>query len=79
MCVKVRTVLTAAEATAVAIASGGATYADIANRGGNVNNIWSILLGLGTIIPKVLFSPGHGGLLRQTSALHVWPERLPIN
>ena len=52
-----RTVLTAAEGTAVGIASGGATYAAIANRGDNVNNIWSILLSIGSIIPEAALQP----------------------
>ncbi len=40
------------------MAAGGATYEDIANNGGSASNIWSILAGLGAIIPKVLFTPG---------------------
>ncbi len=49
--------LTATETATVALASGGATYLDITNSGENVNNLWSILLGLGTVIPKIIFNP----------------------
>jgi hypothetical protein len=51
-------VLTAAETASAALAAGAATYADIEGRGDNVNNLWSILLSLGSAIPKILFSPG---------------------
>ena len=51
------TVLTGAETAATVVAAGGATYADIEGRGENVTNLWSILLGLGSVIPKFLFSP----------------------
>jgi hypothetical protein len=50
-------VLTAAEALAAATAAGGATYADIKNSGGNLDNLWGILASLGSIIPKVVFNP----------------------
>jgi len=49
--------LTAAESFATLLAAGGATYADIANNNGSTANIWSILLSLGSVIPKVLFNP----------------------
>ena len=50
--------LTAAEAFSATVAAGGATYEDIAANGtGNVQNIWSILAGLASIIPKVIFNP----------------------
>ncbi|MBV9580828.1 MAG: hypothetical protein JO057_19780, partial [Chloroflexi bacterium] len=50
-------VLTAAETAGTLVAAGGATYADIEGRGENVTNLWSILLSLGSAIPKILFSP----------------------
>jgi hypothetical protein len=56
------TALTAAEALAASLAAGGATYADIENSGANLDNLWSILVPLGTIIPKVLFNPKALGL-----------------
>ena len=49
--------LTAAETAATAVAAGGATYADIADNGGSTANIWSILLGAASVIPKIIFSP----------------------
>ena len=52
------TVLTGAETAATVVAAGGATYADIEGRGENVTNLWSILLSLSSIIPRVLFQPG---------------------
>jgi hypothetical protein len=50
-------ILTAAESFATLVAAGGATYADIANNNGSTANIWSILVSLGSVIPKVLFNP----------------------
>ena len=50
------------EATALAAASGGMSYEELQN-GGGTSNLWSILLGLGSLIPKLLFRPadvGHG-------------------
>ena len=47
--------LTADEATAASVASGGATYTDLG--GDDTPNLWSILVRLGPVIPKVLFSP----------------------
>jgi hypothetical protein len=50
--------LTASEAVALSIASGGATYAYLAANGhSNLDNLWTILLSLGSLIPKLLFSP----------------------
>ena len=43
--------VTANEALAASVAAGGATYADIQNSGQNVDNLWSILLGLASLIP----------------------------
>jgi hypothetical protein len=50
--------LTASETFAASVAAGGATYEDIANNGASTSNIWSILLGLGSVIPKIIFNPG---------------------
>ena len=49
--------LTASEALATATAAGAQSYLAIANAGENVENLWSILLGLASVIPKVIFSP----------------------
>jgi hypothetical protein len=49
--------LTGAEAAAAQMASGGATYTNLQNNGGDVTNQWTTLLALGTVVPKVLFSP----------------------
>ena len=49
--------MSATEAFATTVATGGATYADIANNGGSAANIWNMLLSLGSLIPKVLFVP----------------------
>jgi hypothetical protein len=48
--------LTAAESTAAVAATGGMTYEELQN-GGGASNLWSILLGLGSLIPKLLFQP----------------------
>ena len=48
--------LTAAEGTAAAVASGAATYESIHANGGDTENIWSILLALASVIPKVLLN-----------------------
>jgi hypothetical protein len=48
--------LTAAETFATTVAAGAATYEDISSNGGSTRNIWSILLGLGSAIPKILFN-----------------------
>ena len=50
--------LTAAEGTAAAVAAGSATYESIHANGGNTENIWSILLALASVIPKVLLNAG---------------------
>jgi hypothetical protein len=49
--------LTAAEAFTNLVASGGATYLDIAHRGENINNVWNLWLGFATVVPKLLFTP----------------------
>jgi len=54
---QVITKLSVAEAAAMGVASGGATYATISGQGGSTANIWETLLPLATIIPKILFSP----------------------
>jgi hypothetical protein len=48
-------ILTVIESLAVAVATGAATALDIQNNGGSADNIWSILVNFGSIIPKVLF------------------------
>ncbi len=55
--IQATSLLTASEAAASAVAAGGATYADITSNGGSTANIWSILLGLSSLIPKALFGP----------------------
>ena len=49
--------LVAGESVALAVAGGAETYASVSANGGSTENIWSILLALGTAIPKLLFSP----------------------
>jgi hypothetical protein len=49
--------LTKAELAAASVASGAATYEDIKANGGNAANIWSILLSLASVIPKVILAP----------------------
>jgi hypothetical protein len=49
--------LTGAESFAALVAAGGATYEDIANNHGDAHNIWSILLSLGSIIPRIISNP----------------------
>ena len=55
--------LTVSEATAVAVASGGAIYEDIAANHDDLSNLWSILLGLASVIPKLIFNPRAEGVL----------------
>lgn len=50
------TILTTAEALATGVASGGASYEDVSANHGNLSNLWSILVTLGTLIPKAIFS-----------------------
>ena len=50
-------VLPAVEALAVGVAAGGATYESITSNGGSTENIWSILLQLAGVIPKIIFNP----------------------
>ena len=54
-------VLTGAESAALAIASGGATYADFKANGWSLSNIWSILESLSSVIPKIIFGPATQG------------------
>ncbi len=49
--------LTAAETVALSLATGAATYEDISANGGSTANIWSILLELASVIPKIIFNP----------------------
>ena len=59
--------LTASESAAVALAAGSETYTDVANRGQNLNNLWNLLLGLASVIPKLLFNPNALGLWAQAA------------
>ena len=52
--------LTAAEALAASIAAGAGTYKDVKHNGHDLSNLWNIILGLGSVIPKFLFSPAAG-------------------
>ena len=47
--------MTVIESLAVLVAAGAATAEDIANNGGDIANIWSILVNFGSIIPKIIF------------------------
>ena len=48
--------LTASEALATGLAAGQATYDEV-NANGGASNLWSLLLGLGTVIVKLIFNP----------------------
>jgi hypothetical protein len=50
-------VLPSVEALAMSIVGAGATYADITANGGKTNNLWNLLLGLASVIPKIIFNP----------------------
>jgi hypothetical protein len=52
--------LTAAEALAASIAAGAGTYEDVKHNGHDLSNLWNIVLGLASVIPKFLFSPAAG-------------------
>ena len=54
--------LTATETLAVSVASGLATKDSITANGGSLENIWSILLPIGTALVKLLFAPGSSQL-----------------
>ena len=58
-----RLVWPAAEGLALGVAAGGETYESIKNNGGSTENIWSILLQLGSVIPKDHLQPWGQGLL----------------
>ena len=47
----------ATETFAATVCAGAATYEDISSSGGNIANIWRILLAFASVIPRVLFSP----------------------
>ena len=55
--------LSAAEAASASIAAGAATYEDVKANGQNLGNLWNILLGVASVIPKLLFSPAGGEFL----------------
>ncbi len=56
--------LTKAEAFTTAVAAGASTYAEV-GANGSADNIWTTLGSLGSIIPKLFFSPGAEPLLAQ--------------
>ena len=62
----------------MSIIDGGATYESIHANGGSTENLWSILLGLASVIPKVLFNPAGGAqdILTQMAATIVGSESL---
>jgi len=49
--------LTAAETTALGVISGGAIAEDILHRGENLHNMWSLIVGIASAIPKIIFNP----------------------
>jgi len=49
--------VTALETLARLAIYGQATYADIAHRGETLDNLWSLVVGFATVIPKLLFNP----------------------
>jgi hypothetical protein len=53
--------LLAGEVAAATIAAGAATYEE-AKANGDLSNLWNLLLGLASLIPKVLFSPKAAGV-----------------
>jgi hypothetical protein len=50
-------VLPAVEALAMSIIGGVATYESVKANGGSTGNLWGLLLGLASVIPKILFNP----------------------
>jgi hypothetical protein len=54
--------LTKAELAATTVMSGFATYEDVKANGGP-SNLWNILLGLASVIPKFIFAPRQGAPL----------------
>ena len=49
--------LTAAESAAVGVVSGGALVQDILYRGETLHNMWNLIVGIASVIPKLLFNP----------------------
>src|SRR6202034_2342616 len=49
--------LTAAEGVATEVCGGLALYATLAQFGADIKNLWGLLLRMGTVVPKLLFSP----------------------
>jgi hypothetical protein len=66
--------LTAADAATVAVASGGATYLQVKSRGENLDNLWGTLVGLGSVIPKVIFNARSIGIWAQVAEAIVGQE-----
>ena len=48
--------LSATETVAATVATGGATYEYIKANGGDTTNLWSLMLALASVIPKLLFA-----------------------
>ena len=49
--------LTVAESIAVGLIAGGALIKDIVFRGENLHNMWSLIVEIASVIPKLLFNP----------------------
>jgi len=49
--------LTSAEGFARLVVYGAATYTNIEHRGESLTNLWQLILGFATVIPKLLFGP----------------------
>jgi hypothetical protein len=60
--------LTASETVSAAAAAGATTYEEIEQGGWKDNNLWNILGGLASVIPKVLFSPAASSLWAEAAA-----------
>ena len=58
------------------IIGGGATYESIHANGGNTDNLWNLLLGLASVIPKIIFNPVTEDWWLQMAAAIVGSEQL---
>ena len=65
--------LAAADFAAASLAAGAATYEDVAANGATTN-IWSILAGLGALIPKIIFNPAAAGTILEIAGVIVGEE-----
>lgn len=77
--------LSASEAISASIAAGAGTYEDVKHNGHDLGNLWNILLGLASVIPKFLFSPTAGKLagevaleLVEIEAAEKMAEAIPV-